>query len=301
MQGGRAAGRGAGASADEVAVLAQHLQVQLVLARLQPERGDAVGAAVDVGQAAGAARRRGVARRAGPGRRGGGGGGGARGGAGRGREGAGRGRRRGRGRGQRLRRAAHELGPVVGRREVGQQALEGGRGGVGQRHALGQERRRRRPVVGVGRVAGGQGHRPVAERRVAEGLEGLAQREAAQVGEGVGQRGRDDGGGGRPARRQVGVVGVALRSHLLLLAPLGPPVLEPHLKQKAAVRRFSPRLSTARAIARGIPGIWRIKRERRLASYSQPFAESIPWTRARIRGDYVPWKLLTIRAGSGSS
>lgn len=63
------------------------------------------------------------------------------------------------------------------------------------------------------------------------GVEGLAQLEA-QVGEGIGRKGgphhRLHAGG---AGWQVGIVRMRLGSDLLLLAPLGAPILEPDLEK----------------------------------------------------------------------
>jgi len=88
-------------------------------------------------------------------------------------------------------------------------------------------------LVKVARRDHGRG----GEVRVAEGgqvggvlgVEGLAQLEA-QVGEGIGRQGgphhRLHGGG---AAGKVGIVRMRLGADLLLLAPLGAPILEPNL------------------------------------------------------------------------
>lgn len=70
-----------------------------------------------------------------------------------------------------------------------------------------------------------------AQRRVAEGVERLPVGKVDQVGEGVRQGRRHD-------RRRRWVRGVRMRlgPDLLLLAPLGPPILEPDLKHKTNER-----------------------------------------------------------------
>lgn len=79
-------------------------------------------------------------------------------------------------------------------------------------------------MIGMRGVTTGE-YRAVTQRRIAKGVEGLPVREVDQVGEGVRQGRRHD-------RRRWCVRGVRvpLGPDLLLLAPLGPPVLEPDLQ-----------------------------------------------------------------------
>jgi len=77
-------------------------------------------------------------------------------------------------------------------------------------------------MIGMRGVTTGQ-HRAVTQRRVAKGIEGLPVREVDQ-GEGVRQGRRHD------RRWWERGVGMPLGPDLLLLAPLGSPVLEPDLE-----------------------------------------------------------------------